>query len=206
MLMIVVLLNFLMLGVSRIATIIRATAVQGILLGLLSMLLENHFDAGILFVGVVAIVVKGIVIPMLLFRAMREVKIRKEVEPFLGFITSLLLGAAGTGLAILFADSLPGAVDPAKRLIMPVSFSTILTGFLILTTRMKAITQVVGYLVLENGILLFGLLLLGTTPLLVEMGGLLDLFVGIFVMGIIINQIQRAFSSLDTAHLTTLKE
>ena len=81
-----------------------------------------------------------------------------------------------------------------------------LTGFLLLTTRRKAITQVVGYLILENGIFVMGLTLLEAMPFLVEIGVLLDLFVGIFVMGIIINHINREFSSLDTARLSALKE
>lgn len=81
-----------------------------------------------------------------------------------------------------------------------------LTGFLILTTRRKAISQAVGYLVLENGIFLFGLLLLEAMPFLVEVGVLLDLFVGVFVMGIIINHINREFASVGTQHLAALKE
>ena len=89
---------------------------------------------------------------------------------------------------------------------MPASLATVLTGFLVLTTRRKAITQVVGYLVLENGIFIFGLLLVEAMPFLVEIGVLLDLFVGVFVMGIIIDHINREFSSLDTEHLTSLRE
>ena len=81
---------------------------------------------------------------------------------------------------------------------MPASLATVLTGFLLLTTRRKAITQVVGYLVLENGIFLFGLLLLEAMPFLVEVGVLLDLFVGVFVMGIIIHHINREFASIGT--------
>ena len=81
-----------------------------------------------------------------------------------------------------------------------------LTGFLVLTTRRKAITQVVGYLVLENGIFIMGLCLLEAMPFLVESGVLLDLFVGIFVMGIIINHIHREFASLDTGRLSALKD
>ena len=90
--------------------------------------------------------------------------------------------------------------------IVPAALSTTLTGFLILTTRVKAITQVVGYLVLENGIFIFGLLLADAMPLMVEAGALLDLLVGTFVMGIVINHISREFSSLDTSRLTSLKE
>ena len=75
-----------------------------------------------------------------------------------------------------------------------------------LTTRRKAIMQVLGFLLLENGILLFGLLLLEAMPFLVEAGVLLDLFTGVFVMGIIIHHINREFDSISTEHLSELKE
>jgi hydrogenase-4 component E len=89
---------------------------------------------------------------------------------------------------------------------VPASIATLLAGFLILTTRRKAISQVIGYLVLENGIFIFGLLLADAMPIMVEAGALLDLLVGTFVMGIVINHISREFSSLDTSRLTSLKE
>jgi hydrogenase-4 component E len=82
----------------------------------------------------------------------------------------------------------------------------VLTGFLILTTRQKAIVLVLGYLILENGIFMFGLLLLEAMPVLVEAGVLLDLFTAVFVMGIIIHHINREFDSLSTEHLAELKE
>jgi len=73
-------------------------------------------------------------------------------------------------------------------------------------TRRKAITQVVGYLILENGIFIFGILLSEAMPLMVEAGFLLDMMVGIFVMGIVINQINREFSTMNTERLSALKE
>jgi hydrogenase-4 component E len=75
-----------------------------------------------------------------------------------------------------------------------------------MTTRRKAITQVLGFLVIENGIFIFGLLLLEAMPFLVEAGVLLDLFVAILVMGIIIHRISREFASVDTQDLSLLKE
>ena len=86
------------------------------------------------------------------------------------------------------------------------SIATVLTGFILLITRFKALTQVMGYLVLENGIYIFGMLLVEAMPLVVEMGVLLDLFVAIFVICIIVNRINQAFSSLDTRRLASLKE
>ena len=84
--------------------------------------------------------------------------------------------------------------------------TTALTGLLLLIGRSKAISLVCGYLVLENGIYLFGLLLVHSVPLMVEAGILLDLTAAIFVIGIIVDRIQRAFDSLDTRKLTTLHE
>jgi hydrogenase-4 component E len=84
--------------------------------------------------------------------------------------------------------------------------ATVATGFILLVGRVKAIAQVCGYLILENGIYLFGLLLIRSTPLLVEAGVLLDVTVGVFVIGIIVDRIQRTFDSLDTRKLTALRE
>ncbi len=92
--------------------------------------------------------------------------------------------------------------EHAGALLVPASFATVLTGFILLTTRFKAITQVIGYLVLENGIFIFGMLLVEAMPFLVEMGVLLDLFVGIFVICIIVNHINQEFASLDTRRLS----
>ena len=80
--------------------------------------------------------------------------------------------------------------------------STVIIGLLVLTTRVKAVTQVVGYLMLENGIYTFGLTLAERVPLLVELGVLLDVFVGVFIMGIVVFHINREFDSLNSAHLT----
>jgi len=105
-----------------------------------------------------------------------------------------------------FAASLPLAATHKTLLVVPASLSTVLVGFILLTTRYKAITQAIGYLVLENGVFIFGLLLVEAMPLIVEMGVLLDLFVAVFVVCIIVNHINRAFSSLDTRLLAELKE
>jgi hydrogenase-4 component E len=200
-------LNFVALGVSRIRAVITTVALQGILLGFLPLLIPHH-EVGIrsIVLIVVTVALKGFVIPAFLVHAMREANIQHEVNPIVNYMSSLLLGAAGTGLALVFSYTLPLAEQHAGLLIVPASLSTVWTGFLLLTTRRKAITQVVGYLLLENGIFLFGLLLLEAMPFMVEVGVLLDLFTGVFVMGIIIHHISREFASISTEHLTELKE
>jgi hydrogenase-4 component E len=89
---------------------------------------------------------------------------------------------------------------------VPASLATVAVGAILITTRRKAISQVLGYLVLENGIFVFGLLLVEAMPFLVEAGVLLDLFVGIFVLSIIIHHINREFASLDTRRLSLLRD
>ena len=107
---------------------------------------------------------------------------------------------------MVFSATLPLAEEHRQLLIVPASLATVWTGFLLLTTRKTAIMQVLGYLLLENGIFLFGLLLLNAMPFLVEVVVLLDLFTGVFVRGIAIFHINREFSSISTEHLTGLKE
>ena len=102
--------------------------------------------------------------------------------------------------------ALPLLPEHAGSLLVPGALASVLTGFVLLIGRSKALAQVCGYLILENGIYLFGLLLIKATPLLVEAGILLDLTVGVFVLGIIVDRIQRAFDSLDTRKLTALHE
>src|SRR5436305_4640765 len=199
-------LNLVALGVSRIRGIINAVALQGILLGTLPLFVHTELDLHSIFLAAATMTLKGFIIPWFLIRAMREANIQHEVKPIVNYMSSLLLGAVGTGLAMVFSYTLPLAEEHAKLLLVPASLSTVWTGFLMLTTRRKAIMQVLGYLLLENGIFLFGLLLLEAMPVLVEAGVLLDLFTGVFVMGIIIHHINREFASTSTELLTALKE
>ncbi len=199
-------LNLLALGGSRVPQVIRAVAVQGIVLGVLPLLLEHDFGWLVALVAAITVMVKGFLIPGLLNRAMRAAKIEREIDPFIGFVPSLLLGAGGTIAAVAGARMLPLLPEHAGTLLVPGALASIFTGFVLLIGRAKAISQVCGYLILENGIYLFGLLLIRSTPLLVESGILLDLTVGVFVIGIIVDRIQRAFDSLDTRKLTVLRE
>ena len=205
LLVLVLLLNLFVLGASRLRTIILAVAFQGVLLALLPPFLHHELGWRGIAVAVGALAVKGVAIPKMLMRAMVDLPIRREVEPLVGFRASLVLGAIGTGGALLLGRLVP-VLEEGDQMVVATAIASVLTGFLVLTTRLKAITQVLGYLILENGIYVFGMLLLQATPFLVEVGVLLDLFVAIFVMGIMINHISRAFTSISTDRLTALKD
>ena len=199
-------LNLIALASSRLPALITAMAVQGMALGAMPLLLEHHFDWMVSLVAVCTIAGKGFVIPYLLRRAMRAANIERDMEPTIGYVPSLLLGAGGTIAVVAMASALPLLPEHAGSLMVPGALASVLTGFVLLIGRTKAISQVCGYLILENGIYLFGLLLIHVTPLFVEAGILLDLTVGVFVIGIIVDRIQRAFDTLDTRKLTTLHE
>ncbi|MFA7235406.1 MAG: hypothetical protein WC058_00960 [Phycisphaeraceae bacterium] len=205
-LVVVLVLNLFALGTSRILAVIRTVAMQGALLGVIPLLVHQHFSFPIFLIVLATIALKGIFIPFIMIRALREAQIKREVEPLIGLLPSIILGALATAAALVFAGQLPLAHAHAHSLLVPTSIATVLVGFILLTTRYKALSQVVGYLVLENGIYIFGMLLIEAMPLVVEMGVLLDLFVGIFVICIIVNHINRAFASMDTRRLVSLKE
>jgi hydrogenase-4 component E len=199
-------LNLVALASSRLPTIIRAAALQGMVLGVMPLLMEHELKLLVLAVAVGTVAVKGFVIPGLLRRALRAAHIDREVQPLVGFVPSLLLGAGAMIGAVALAGTLPLLPEHSGSLLVPGAFATVIAGFILLMGRTKAVSQVCGYLILENGIYLFGLLLISTTPLVVEAGILLDLTVAVFVIGIIVDRIQREFDTLDTSKLTSLRE
>ena len=206
-LVLVLLLSFLVLGSSRLSAGIRAVALQGALLGTLPLLLPNGgWTMHILGLSLGMLSLKGVLFPRLLFRAIRETSMRREMDPLIGFTASLLAGAIVTVIAFLLASRLPSLPTMISPLLVPSALATILLSLVVLVSRTKALTQVLGYLMLENGIFIFGLALLHAMPFLIELGVLLDLFVGVFVMGIVVYHINREFDHIDSYHLTMLKD
>ena len=205
-LVVVLVMNLFALGASRIHAVIRIVAAQGAILGVIPLLMAPQLTPPMLLMVLATVAIKGVVIPGIMMRALRDAQVKREVEPLIGRLPTTILGAMATLLALLFADLLPLAAHHEGVLLVPASMATVLVGFILLTTRVTALNQIVGYLVLENGIYVFGMLLIEAMPLVVELGVLLDLVVGIFVICIIVNHINRAFSSLDTRWLASLKE
>ncbi|MDT8440262.1 MAG: hydrogenase [Desulfuromonadales bacterium] len=205
LLLAVILINFFTLGSTRLGACIRIVAIQGALLAMLPLAIHG-FTLHAILLATGAFCFKGLLIPWLLFRAIREVRIRRELEPIIGFVPTLALGVLTTAGAFLFADVLPLAAEHHEGLLVPTALATMFAGFLLLISRRKAITQVLGYLMLENGIFVIGVLLSDALPLMVEAGVLLDLLVAVFVMGIVMNHISREFATINTEGLSALKE
>jgi hydrogenase-4 component E len=206
-LVLLVLSNFRLLGSSRLQACIQTVAAQGLLLGLIPLVAQwPDITLRLGALAALGVVLKGGILPVLLRRAVREANVRNEVEPLVGFTTSILLGIGLWGLAAHLAGRLPAPIGGPSSLLVPVAMFTVMTGLLLIVSRNTAVMQVIGYLTLENGIYAFGWAFAIEEPLLVEMGVLLDVFAAVLVMGITIYHLNREFDSIDTDQLASLRD
>ena len=196
---------FFLLGSGRMRMSIRMVAIQGILLGILSIAHgSNAWEIWALAAS--GIILKGIVLPWLLSKALHRTKARREIEPFVGFGPSILSGI----ILLIISQALvqkTQALDPIEfPAVLTAAYFLVFSGLFLLVTRIKAITQTLGFLVLENGVYCAGLSLGNELSLLVELGVMLDVFVGIFLMGIMIFHINREFDHIDTDRFDNLSD
>jgi hydrogenase-4 component E len=195
------------LGSSRLNVCVRTVAWQAVLLGLLPLVAQwDSLTGRVVLIAVVSTAIKAGVLPWLLRKAAREANVEREVEPILGFTTSLLVGVVLLAVALHVGTRLPLPHNQTSTFLIPVSLYTMMVGLLLIVSRVKAVTQVLGYLAMENGIYAFGMAFAIEEPLLVEMGILLDVFVGVLVMGIMIHHISREFDHIDTDRLSSLRD
>lgn len=204
LLLFVIFSDFAVLGTSRLSACIRAVALQGALLGILPLLLGDAGSIHTIALAVGTVAVKAFVLPWFLRWAIREASVRREMEPRVGYMASLLLGTLALGIAFAVANRLP--TFAMTSLLVPAALVTMIIGLMVLIIRTKAVSQVLGYLMLENGVYLFGLTQANRVPFLVEIGVLLDVFVGVFIMGIVVFHINREFDSISSTRLSELRE
>ena len=206
-LVVVVLTNFALLGFSRLSMNVRVCALQGTALGLLPLTVgEEGISLRSLIFAVLVLGLKGYLFPRLLMRSIRSVGARSEDAPIVGYGASVILGILILWLSFWLASGFPLIRPTLSRLVLPLALSTILIGLFLIMSRRSAVMQVVGYLVLENGIFIFGVALAQEQPFLVELGVLLDVFVAVFVMGIAIFHISREFDHIDVDQLSSLRD
>jgi len=203
---VVLVTDFRLLGGSRLVAMIRIAGIQGALLGALAAIAGGLRADYATALALVTMSVKGLLLPRLLLRAIRRVEIRREVEPLLGYSVSLGFGVVALAVAGWLAASLPLPRSDTPALLVPTALFTGLTGLFLVVARRMAITQVLGYLVFENGIYGFGLAIAHEEPLLVQLGVLLDLLVAVFVMGIIVFHIQTDFEHIEVDRLVALRD
>jgi len=147
---------------------------------------------------------KGILIPMFLRRVVRQMKVTREVEPYISNAFSLAI--SGVLVAVVYASLREGIfVSGFSKNVLQISIAVILIGLFLMITRRKALTQVIGLLFMENGLFLAGFSLTYGMPVIIELGVLFDMLMGVIILGIFAVQIKRAFASSNLDNLTILK-
>ena len=202
---ILLLTNLSLLSSSGLGACIRIMTFQGIIIAFLPLLAvkETHsaFSYYPYLLALVILTVKGILFPLLLKYTLRSVNVRREIEPFIGYGASIIIGVIALILSFWVCRQIPIHNQMLSASALPIAIFTIFCGLFVIVSRVKALTQVIGYIVFENGIYVFGSALLIEQSFLVELGIILDVFVVIFIMGIMTFHINRAFDHIDTDRL-----
>lgn len=198
--------NLLLLGFSQLKSCIRTLACQGIALGTLPLLARpDGLTLWVVIQSVGTIGLKGVVFPRLLIGALQEADVRREVKPYVGYTASILAGFISLAVSVWLSSRLPLFGETLSSLAAPVSFFMVFVGLFIIVSRKKAISQILGYLVMENGIFVFGVVMLREMSFLVDLGVLLDAFAAVFVMGVAVYHINREFDHMNVDRLDLLK-
>jgi hydrogenase-4 component E len=185
-------LDLYMVSTTRLDACIRATVLQAFILAALPFALgaghQAPFHEQLHLLGLAAgtQVAKGVVIPWLLFRALRDLGSDREFQPFVSLHYSQVINGALCGVGFWVASALPWPVARASTLALGAGISTMLVGLYMTINRRRTISQVLGYLVIESGLFVLGWTLLDQPSLLLELGILLDLLVAVMVMGILV--------------------
>ena len=210
LLMVLMLLVLLSLASNRMFALLKIMSIQGILVSLLPVCSGSiHITATGPFVfAILMMLIKGMVIPGMLYFAVKKLSIQKEVEPIIGYHASIFYGLLLILASVYITRRLHSSIQEGHSLMLIAAITTIGSGLFLMMARTKALTQVIGYLMLENGIYLAGTALTrqNHSHYVVEFGILLDLLVGVMIMGIIIYNINRTFDDVDTGLLGRLKE
>ncbi len=175
---------------------------QGILLGSLSAMVAYSTDSYELYVSaILAFFLKGILIPFLLWKIVIRLGVNREVETQINLFSTMLIGA----ILVLFSYyvSLPiqKTIMDMTRNIIAIGLACVLISMLIMITRRKAVTQVVGYLTLENSLFFTATAATHGMPLVVEIGVAFDVLIAVLIFGVFFFQIRKTFDSLDLRHL-----
>lgn len=203
-----VLLGLALLGVATrgLVASVRILAVQSATLALVAATVALDSGAPHMWAAfALTVAVRTIAVPTVLLRVLRAVELRRETRPLLSTRSALLVSIGLALVAFLVAGRLhlPGAFPSQHAL--AVSLALMLVGLLLMITRRKAISQVIGLITIENGIFLAGLIATLGLPLFVEIGVFLDLLVGVAVMAVFTLRINERFDTLNTDLLRQLR-
>ena len=206
----IILFGFTMLYVaatSRLMAHINVLIFQGILLFLICTTDMNEFSIfNFLFIAFETLIIKSVVITYILGGLIKRTKDYRDTEANIHHFYSLFIATV-----ILFIGFLISNINlPAMKMINPlyfgVSIAVIIISLVLITTKHKVISNVIDFITMENGIFLLSLSVAKEMPLIVNLGVLLDLFIAVFILGLLIKHINTKFDDMEISHLSDLRD
>ena len=201
------LLSFAMLAQRRIVNLVNLLALQGGLLLVATLLLaERTGQAHLYLSAALTLALKVIFLPWLLHRLIRRLEVYWDTESLLNPTGTMLIGLLVVVFAFGLAQPISALASTATRNSIGIAVAVVLLSFITMITRRKAMSQVVGFLSMENGLFFGAMSATYGMPMVVELGVALDVLVAVLVLGIFFFQIREQFDSLDLQNLELLKE
>ena len=201
------LLAFAMLTQRRIRSLINLFALQGLVLVLSTAVVAWSTNQGHLYYSaLLTLVLKVIVLPWIMHRLIHALNVRWDVETMIDIPATMLIGIVLVIFAFNLAAPISQFAGTITKSTLGIATACILLAFLMMITRRKAVSQVIGFLAMENGLFFAATSATYGMPMVVELGIALDVLVGILILGVFMFQIREQFDSLDIRHLEKLKE
>jgi hydrogenase-4 component E len=201
------LISFAMLSRRRTQRLITLYAWQGAILFLSTCLVA--WDAGLTelwYSAALTLILKVVAMPWILHRLIQRLGAQWDNEPLVNIPLTMLAGLVLVIFAFGLAQPISMMATTITRHTIGIALAVILLSFLMMITRRKAITQVIGFLAMENGLFFAATSATYGMPMVIELGIALDLLVAVFILGIFFFQIREQFDSLDLHHLESLRE
>jgi hydrogenase-4 component E len=201
------LLSFAMLSQRRLVSLVNLLAVQGTLLFIATLLLAWRTGQQHLYLSsALTLALKVLLLPWLLHRLIRRLQVYWDTEPLLNIPGTMLVGVMVVVFSFGLAQPISALASTATRSSIGIAVAVVLLSFVTMITRRKAMSQVVGFLSMENGLFFGAMSATYGMPMIVELGVALDVLVAVLVLGVFFFQIREQFDSLDLHHLESLRE
>lgn len=201
------LIVFAMLSQRRILSLINLFAWQGLVLSISTFVVAySTAQHHLYYSAALTLVLKVLVLPWLLHRLIRKLNVRWDVETLINIPTTMLVGIALVIFSFNLAAPISQLAEGVTRGLIGIALASVLLSLLMMLTRRKAISQVVAFLSMENGLFFAATSATQGMPLVVELGIALDVLVATFIFGIFFFQIREVFDSLDITHMEKLKD
>src|SRR3990172_9307967 len=201
------LLAFAMLTQRRILSLINLFALQGFVLVLSTGIVAYSTNQNNMYYSVMlTVVLKVLLLPWILHRLIRALNVRWDVEPLINIPATMLIGIVLVIFAFNLATPISQIAGTVTKSTIGIATACILLAFLMMITRRKAVSQVIGFLAMENGLFLAATSATYGMPMVVELGIALDVLVATLLFGVFFFHIRETFESLDIHHLEKLKE